>query len=314
VIAYIVRRILVAVPVLIGVSILVFFSLRLIPGDPASAIAGELATREYVAQVKKDLGLDQPIPVQYAIYAKRVLQGNLGRSVKTGRPVLEEILDCLPNTILLACSSLLMAALIGIPFGILAAIRPYSWIDGGSMTAALLGVSMPVFWLGLLLMAFFAVLLPKWLGLAGPILPATGMGTWQHLVMPTITLATCSVAIVARMTRATMLEVLHQDYIRTSRAKGLPERLVIVRHGLRNALIPVVTVIGLQFGTLLSGAVITETVFAWPGIGRLLMDAISYRDYSLVQAIVLFTAAGCTFTNLAADIIYGWLDPRIGYT
>ncbi|MBM3135294.1 MAG: ABC transporter permease [Chloroflexi bacterium] len=311
--AYIIRRILMVIPVLIGASILVFAALRLVPGDPAVAIAGELATPQLVAQVRQDLGLDRSIAEQYVIYMSKAIRGDLGRSVKTGGPILEEITNRLPNTILLACSSLLVAATIGILLGIMAAIRPYSWIDGGSMVMALLGASMPVFWLGLMIMALFAVVLPRWWGLSGPILPPTGSGTWQHLVMPTITLAANSMAILARMTRATMLEVLRQDYVRTSRAKGLTERLVIFRHALRNALIPVITILGLQFGILLSGAVLTETVFAWPGIGRLLVDAISYRDYPVVQAVILVIAVGFTFVNLVVDVFYAFLDPRIRY-
>ncbi len=310
---YIIRRILLVIPVLFGASVLVFGALRLAPGDPAVAIAGELASPELKAQVRKEMGLDQSLPLQYAIYLSKVLQGDLGKSIKTGAPVIAEILDKLPNTILLATTSLTLAALVGILLGVLASVKPYSWIDGGSMTLALLGVSMPVFWLGLMLMIFFAVLLPRWLGLPGPIFPPTGSGTWQHLVMPTITLAATSMAILARMTRATMLEVLRQDYVRTARAKGLRERAVVFGHALRNALIPVVTIMGLQFGILLSGAVLTETVFAWPGIGRLLVDSISYRDYPMVQGIILFIAVGFTFVNLAVDILYAFLDPRIRY-
>lgn len=310
---YIIRRILLIIPVLFGASLLVFIALRLAPGDPATALAGEQATPELVAQIRKDMGLDQPLPVQYVIYVAKLLQGDWGKSTKTNSPVLDEILRRLPNTITLAVSSLTLAALVGILLGVLASIKPYSWIDGGSMTLALLGVSMPVFWLGLMLMVFFAVVLPRWLGLSGPIFPPTGSGTWQHLVMPTITLAANSMAILARMTRATMLEVLRQDYVRTARAKGLRERGVIFRHALRNALIPVVTIMGLQFGILLSGAVLTETVFAWPGIGRLLVDSISYRDYPMVQGIILFIAMGFTFVNLAVDILYAFLDPRIHY-
>lgn len=313
-IAYVIRRILLVFPVLLGASFLVFISLRLVPGDPAMAIAGELATPQLIAQVRQDMGLDKPLPTQYVIYLGKVLRGDLGRSIKSHLPVTQEIRARLPNTILLACTSLALAALIGILLGIAAAVRPYSWIDGGSMTLALSGVSMPVFWLGLMLMVLFAVLLPRWLGLERPIFPPTGSGTWKHLVLPTVTLAANSMAILARMTRTTMLEVLRQDYVRTGRAKGLTERAVIWRHALRNALIPVVTIMGLQFGILLSGAVLTETVFAWPGIGRLLVDAISYRDYPVVQGVILFIAVGFTFVNLAVDILYAYLDPRIHYS
>jgi peptide/nickel transport system permease protein/oligopeptide transport system permease protein len=311
---YIIRRILLIIPVLFGASLLVFTALRLAPGDPATALAGEQATPELVAQIRKDMGLNEPVPVQYLIYVGKLLQGDWGRSTKTHGRVVEEIMLRLPNTVLLATTSLAFAATIGILLGILASIKPYSWVDGGSMTMALLGVSMPVFWLGLMLMAFFAVILPRALGMQSPVFPPTGSGTWQHLVMPTITLAMNSMAILARMTRATMLEVLRQDYVRTGRAKGLRERAVIFRHALRNALIPVITIMGLQFGILLSGAVLTETVFAWPGIGRLLVDSISYRDYPMVQGIILFIAIGFTFVNLVVDVLYAFLDPRIRYT
>jgi ABC-type dipeptide/oligopeptide/nickel transport system permease component len=219
----------------------------------------------------------------------------------------------LPRTLSLAAVSLLVACLIGIPIGISSSLRPNSWFDAGSMIIALLGVSMPIFWLGLMLMILFAVYLPQTLGLSGPIFPPTGAGTWQHMVMPVIALAANSMAIQARMTRACMLEVLRQDYIRTARAKGQTERQVIYRHALRNAMLPIVTIIGLQFGTLLGGAVITETVFAWPGIGRLLVDSISYRDYPVIQGTVLVIAAGFVLTNLLVDVLYAYLDPRIQY-
>ncbi len=302
------------IPVLIGVSFLVFWSVRLVPGDPAIAIAGELATPELIQQVRSEMGLDQPIPYQYARYLLRVIQGDLGRSVRSNLPVGQEILNRLPNTILLAFTSLALAAAVGIPIGIFAATRRNSWFDGGSMIFALLGVSMPIFWSGLMLMILFAVLLPRWFGLSQPILPPTGSGTWRHLVMPTLTLAANSMAIQARMTRACMLEVLQQDYIRTARAKGQKERIVIYHHALRNALLPIVTIIGLQFGTLLGGAVLTETVFAWPGIGRLMVDAISFRDYPVIQGTVLVIAIGFVLTNLAVDVLYAYLNPRIRYT
>ncbi len=310
---YILRRLLLVIPVLLGVSFLVFWSIRWVPGDPAIAIAGELATPEFVAQVRQEMGLDQPVLVQYGRYLLRAAQGDMGRSVKSSLPVAQEITTRLPKTLTLAATSLLLSALIGIPIGIFSATRRNTWFDGGSMTLALLGVSMPIFWLGLMLMILFAVLIPKWFGLSGPLLPPTGTGTWQHLVMPSIALAANSMAIQARMTRACMLEVLRQDYIRTARAKGQVERLVIYRHALRNALLPIVTIVGLQFGTLMGGAVLTETVFAWPGIGRLLVDAIGFRDYPVIQAAVLVIALGFVLTNLVVDILYAYLDPRIRY-
>ncbi|MCS6845004.1 MAG: ABC transporter permease [Caldilineales bacterium] len=310
---YIVRRLLLAIPVLLGVSFLVFASVRFVPGDPAMAIAGELATPELVAQVRQEMGLDRPLLVQYAIYLERVLQGDLGRSVRSGLPVAEEIANRLPKTAQLAVLSLLFASAIGIPLGVLSATRANTWVDSLSMMLALIGVSMPIFWLGLMLMIFFSVLLPRWLGLSEPVLPPTGTGTWQHLVMPVMALAATSMAIQARMTRACMLEVLRMDYVRTARAKGVAERWVIYRHALRNALIPIVTIIGLQFGTLLGGAVLTETVFAWPGLGRLLVDAIGYRDYPVVQGTVLVVTLGFVLVNLAVDVLYAYLDPRIRY-
>lgn len=310
---FIIRRLLLATPTLLGVSFLIFWSIRLVPGDPAVALAGETATPELIAQVRQNLGLDQPIFTQYTNYLGRILQGDMGRSIRSRLPVVEEIQIRLPRTLTLTILSLLTACLIGIPIGIASATRANTWFDAGSMVVALLGISMPIFWLGLMLMTLFAVLIPQWLGLSGPLLPPTGTGTWQHLVMPVTVLAANSIAIQARMTRTCMLEVLSQDYIRTARSKGQSERVVVYTHALRNALLPIVTIIGLQFGTLLGGAVITETVFAWPGIGRLLVDAISYRDYPIIQGTVLVIALGFVLTNLVVDILYGYLDPRIRY-
>ncbi len=308
---FIIRRLLLAIPTLLGVTFFVFLSLRLVPGDPAIALAGELATPELIQQVREDLGLDQPIPVQYANYVFRMVQGDMGQSIRSRLPVTEEIQQRLPRTLTLASVSLLVSSIIGIPIGVFAATRPNSWFDGGSMVFALLGISMPIFWLGLMLMILFSVLIPQWFGLAGPLLPPTGSGTWQHLVMPVIALAANSMALQSRMTRSCMMEVLREDYIRTARAKGQRERIVIYRHALRNAMLPIVTIIGLQFGTLLGGAVLTETVFAWPGIGRLLVDAIGFRDYPIIQGTVLVIAVGFVLTNLIVDVLYAYLDPRI---
>jgi peptide/nickel transport system permease protein len=313
-ITYILRRLLFMIPVMLGVSFIVFASIRWVPGGPAVAIAGELATPAMIERMERELGLDQPLLVQYGRYLWRTIQGDMGRSIRTGVPVSDEIGRRVPMTLALATTSLIVSAVIGIPIGIFSATKPNSWFDGGSMTFALLGVSMPIFWLGLMLMIFFAVLLPRWMGMTTPILPPTGSGTWQHFVMPTIALAANSMAIQARMTRACMLEVLRQDYIRTARSKGLVERLVIYKHALRNAWLPIVTIIGLQFGTLLGGAVITETVFAWPGIGRLLIEAIGFRDYSVVQATVLVITFGFVMINLLVDVLYAYLDPRIQYS
>lgn len=311
---YILRRLLWAIPVLLGASFLVFWSIRWVPGDPAVAIAGELATPELVARVREEMGLDRPLLVQYGIYLGRMVRGEMGRSVRSGLPVVEEITLRLPRTLQLTALSLLVAAAVGIPIGVLSATKANTWVDAVSMTLALVGVSMPIFWLGLMLIIFFALALPNWLGLSGPVLPPTGSGTWRHLIMPTLALAANSMAIQARMTRASMLEVLRADYIRTARAKGISEWVVTYGHGLRNALIPIVTIVGLQFGTLLGGAVLTETVFAWPGIGRLLVDAISYRDYPVIQGAVLVITVGFVLVNIIVDMLYAYLDPRIRYT
>jgi ABC-type dipeptide/oligopeptide/nickel transport system permease component len=311
---YIARRFLWAIPVLLGASFLVFWSIRWVPGDPAIAIAGELATPELVAKVRADLGLDQPLPIQFGIYLARMVQGDMGTSIRSGLPVAEEIRIRLPRTLQLTFFSLLLAALIGIPIGVLSATRANTWVDATSMIIALLGVSMPIFWLGLMLIIFFSLTLPGWLGLNQPILPPTGAGTWRHFIMPTIALAAASMAIQARMTRACMLDVLRSDYIRTARSKGVSEFSVVYNHALRNALIPIVTIIGLQFGTLLGGAVLTETVFAWPGIGRLLVDSIGYRDYPMIQGTVLVITVGFVLVNILVDVLYAYLDPRIRYT
>lgn len=277
-------------------------------------LLGKRQPSELIAQIRQDMGLNEPLLVQYGIYLRRMFQGDMGNSVRSRLPVTDEIALRLPRTLQLASMSLLVAAAIGIPIGVLSATRANTWIDGGSMIFALLGVSMPIFWLGLMLIVLFAVTLPRWLGLNEPILPPTGTGTWKHMVLPTIALAANSMAIQARMTRACMLEVLRADYIRTARSKGLVERTVIYSHALRNALVPIVTIVGLQFGTLLGGAVLTETVFAWPGIGRLLIDAISFRDYPVIQGTVLVITLGFVLVNLLVDVLYAYLDPRIHYS
>jgi peptide/nickel transport system permease protein len=311
--SYITRRLIMAIPVLLGASFVVFASVRFIPGDPAIALAGELATPAYIAQVRESMGLDEPLLVQYGIYLQRAVQGDLGQSVRSRAPVTHEVLDRAPRTLQLAAISLVLSAGIGIPIGVISATRANTWIDAGSMLFALLGVSMPIFWLGLMLMGLFSVQLPNWLDLDGPILPPTGTETWKNFVMPAVALAANSMAIQARMTRATMLDILRSDYVRAARAKGVREHNVIYKHALRNALVPIVTIIGLQFGTLLGGAVITETVFAWPGIGRLLIEAIRNRDYPIIQGAVLFITVGFVLVNLLVDILYAYLNPRIRY-
>ncbi|WP_299431761.1 nickel ABC transporter permease [uncultured Meiothermus sp.] len=302
---YILRRLLIVVPTLLGVLLAVFLMVRLAPGDPAQLLAGEFATPETLADIRERFGLDQPWYAQLGIYIVNVFQGDLGESVRTRQPVTHELANFFPNTLKLTLAAMLVALLIGIPAGIISAIRPGTAIDLLVMLGALIGVSMPVFWFGLMAILIFSVQL-GWF-------PVAGTGTIWHLVLPAITLGTSTAAILARMTRSAMLEVLSQDYIRTARAKGLAGRVVVFKHAMRNALIPVVTITGLQFGGLLEGAVITETVFAWPGIGRLLVDSILARDYPVVQGAVLLIAVAFILINLVVDLLYGVIDPRIRY-
>lgn len=303
---YIVRRLLIMIPVLLGVSLIIFTMVRVIPGDPAIIMAGPHANKEQIEQIRAQLGLDRSPVTQYLSFLGNLFQGDLGNSTRTGLPVTKEIMARLPNTVLLALTAIILASLVGMLTGIIAGVKQNSIFDHLSMMIALFGLSMPVFWLGLMLMLLFSIQL-GWL-------PAVGADTPKHLILPAITLAANSTAIIARMTRSSMLEVIRLDYIRTARAKGLTEKLVIWRHALKNALIPVVTVIGLQTGTLLGGAVLTEIVFAWPGIGRLLVEAILARDYPVVQGVVLLVATMFIIINLIVDILYSYLDPRIRYT
>ena len=303
--AYLLRRILIALPTLLGVVVLVFLMVRLAPGDPAVLLAGEFATPETLETIRARYGLDRSLPEQFLIYLEALLRGDLGESARSRRPVLEELKTYFPNTLELASAAILVAVLTGIPLGVLAALRPGSGLDLSVMVLALLGVSMPVFWFGLLAILIFSVGL-GWF-------PVAGKGTLAHLVLPAITLGINATALLARMTRGTLLEVLSQDYIRTARAKGLAERVVIFKHALRNALIPVVTVVGLEFGTLLSGAVITETIFAWPGLGQLLVGSILARDYPVVQGAVLLVAITFVLINLLVDLLYATIDPRVRY-
>lgn len=302
---YLIRRLLLALPVLTGVALLVFGMVRMLPGDPAEMMAGVHATEEMVEKIRRDLGLDQPLHIQFARFMGDLFQGDLGTSIRTGKPVWDEVWERFPHTMELTAASMLIATVFGMLAGIISAARPYSLFDYTSMFLALVGISAPVFWLGLMLMLLFAVKLNR--------LPAAGSGTLAHLVLPAFTLAAASMALIARITRSSMLEVMRQEYVITARAKGLPEKTVVLRHALRNALIPVVTIIGLRFGTLLSGAVLTETVFAWPGVGRLMVDSISARDYPVVQGVVLLLAVTFVFINLAVDLLYGVLNPRIRY-
>ncbi|MBP6333303.1 MAG: nickel ABC transporter permease [Aminivibrio sp.] len=300
---YIARRILFLLPVLVGVSFIVFSLLYITPGDPARMVLGDQATEEAVQEFRNKEGLNDPFLVQYGRYVYKALQGDIGRSYMTRRPVSDEILSAFPSTIKLAALSMVIAILLGIPFGIISAIRQYSLFDSVTMVFAMVGLSMPVFWLGILLILFFSVQL-RWL-------PSSGFDSLAAMILPSITLAAQSVAIVTRMTRSSMLEVVRQDYIRTARAKGQKESVVIWRHALGNALIPVVTVVGLQFGHLLGGAVLTESIFSIPGVGRLMVEAIKMRDYPLVQGGVLYIAIAFSLVNLLVDLVYAWVDPRI---
>ena len=301
---YILRRLVMSVPVMIGVSIVAFLIMHLTPGDPAQLLAGPDATIEDVQLIRDRFGLDEPLPVQYVQFVKGVFDGSL-ESMKCEVPAIGLITSRLKNTAVLAGAALLLSVALGVMAGILSAVRRYSWIDYLSTSLALIGVSMPAFWLAIMLVMLFAVEL-GWL-------PAAGMGGVRHIVLPAIVLGTGSAGIIARMTRSTMMDVLRQDYVTTARAKGLTERVVVYLHALRNAMIPTVTVIGMQIGSLLTGAVLTESVFAWPGVGRLLVDSILGRDYPVVQATLLVVAFIYVGANLLVDILYAFLDPRIRY-
>jgi peptide/nickel transport system permease protein len=304
---YITRRLLQAIAVLFGVSVLVFSMVYLLPGDPVLTMLGDqtAVSGDVVVNARHQLGLDRPAPLQYGHFLVRALQGDLGRSWRSNQAVTAIILSQLPATLQLTVTGLGLAILLGVVLGLIAAVRQNSWADNFSMVLALIGVSMPSFWLGLLLIFLFSLRL-GWV-------PATGYGGMQRLILPAFTLGLQAAAIIARLVRSSVLEVLRQEYITTARAKGLTEFRVLVRHALRNALIPVTTVVGLQFGGLLGGAVIIETVFARQGIGRIAVTAINNKDFPLIQGIVLFAAVVYTLVNLVTDILYAWLDPRIRY-
>ena len=292
-------------PVLLGVSLVVFLSLALAPGDTARTLAGTDASESDIEALRKSLGLDQPLPIQYLHFLGRLVRFDLGRSAVTGRPVTREIADNIWPTVELAMAAMVLAVVLGMALGVLSAVYRGTLLDNLFMVLALFGVSMPIFWLGLMLMLLFAVEL-RWL-------PTTGIGGPEFLVLPAVTLCGGSLAIIARMTRSSMLEVLGEDYVRTARAKGLQERTVVLGHVLRNALIPTVTAISLQFGYLLAGTVLTETVFARPGLGRMLVDAINLRDVGLAQGGIMLLATSFVLINLVVDVLYVYLDPRIRY-
>ncbi len=330
---YLIKRVLTVIPVLLGVSILVFGFVRMIPGDPALVMLGERATDENVQRIREQLGLNEPIYKQYMIFLGNALKGDLGTSILRNESVTGELARRFPATVELTLAAMLIALVIGIPAGILSAVRRGSVFDMGSMLVSLTGVSMPIFWLGLMLIFFFSVKLhifptggrmPAGMRVE-PItnfvlidtllhgnLPAFGQAL-RHLALPAIALGTIPMAIIARMTRSAMLESLGNDYTRTAHAKGLKERTVVTRHVLRNAWLPIITVIGLQVGRLLSGAILTETVFAWPGIGRWLVEAIYARDYPIVQGVTLFIAILFVMVNLLVDVLYAVVDPRIRF-
>jgi peptide/nickel transport system permease protein len=330
---YAIRRSLTIIPVLLGVSVLVFSFVHLIPGDPAVTMLGERATPQKVAEVRARLGLDRPIHEQYLLYIGKAIRGDLGVSIVRGDPVFTDILHRFPATVELAAAAIVIAILFGIPIGIVSAVWRKSLIDSLSRVLALTGVSMPIFWLGVMLAWVFAVEL-HWLPTGARLdsaadyepmthfvlIDAVLQRNWamipdalRHLVLPAVALATIPLAVIARMMRASMLEVLSRDYIRTADAKGLSRAAVVLRHGLRNALLPVLTVVGLQVGSLLAGAILTETIFSWPGIGRWVYESIESRDYPIVQGASLFIGVVVVVVNLLTDLLYAAVDPRIKY-
>ena len=329
--AFIIRRIFVLIPTLLGVSILVFLMLHLTPGDPAELLMGERASEEALQEIREHLGLDKPLYEQYGLFLKQLMQGDLGETIWTRQKVWIEVKHRFPATIELSIVALIISCFVGMILGIISATKQYSIFDYLSMLGALVGVSMPIFWLGLVFMLIFALNL-GWLPMSGRlsvgvdleiitnfyILDAILTRNWAalrdalwHIIMPAVTLSTIPTAIVARMTRSSMLEVLRQDYIKTAKAKGLSQFIVIFKHALRNALIPVVTTIGLQFGVLLGGAILTETIFAWPGVGKWMYDAVMQRDYMVIRSGTLFIATIFVLINLCVDVLYAVINPRI---
>ena len=305
---YIIKRLLMLIPVIIGVTFIVFFILNLSPGDPAAIILGEQATEEALEMKREELGLNDPLLVRYGRYMWDMVHGDLGVSYKNSISVWDQVIDRFPNTCILAIAGIFVALIIGIPTGIISAKKQYSVMDNVSMILALIGVAMPNFWFGLIMVIVFSLTL-GWL-------PSQGMGAGfipllQSLVLPALTLGTGCAATITRMTRSSMLEVIRQDYVSTARAKGVNEKIITYRHMLRNALIPIITAVGLQFGSLLGGAMLTETVFSWPGLGRLMVDAIKSKDIPLVLGSIIFMATTFTVVNLVVDIIYAFVDPRI---
>jgi peptide/nickel transport system permease protein len=305
VIRYLVRRILLTVPVILGVATLVFSLIHLVPGDPAQVMLGEGASEKDVAELRTRLGLDRPLLEQYGSFLSGLIRGDLGSSFRTGLPVTTSIVERVPATVELALASMAVAMLVALPLGVIAAVRQGRFADHAAMTLALGGVSIPNFWLGPMLAIIFSIQLG--------VFPVSGRGGWESLVLPAVSLGAALAAILARMTRASLLEELRELYVRAARARGVSRGRAIIRHALRNSLIPLVTILGLQFGAVLTGAIITETIFAWPGIGRLLIQSITSRDYPLVQGCILLIAVTYVTVNLITDLLYGVLDPRIRY-
>jgi ABC-type dipeptide/oligopeptide/nickel transport system permease component len=303
--SFIARRLLLAIPTLFGVLVVVFLLLYIAPGDPVMEMVGERADAETIARLRAELRLDDPVHVQFAHYAGGVLTGDLGTSYITGRPIARDIVERFPKTLQLATAAMLLAASLGITIGVLSSRRPGSAFDRLAMGGAYLGISFPVYWVGLILILVFAVTL-RWL-------PPSGFGRLEYLVLPALALGTRSIAFLARMTRSAMLEVLGSDFVRTARAKGLRERVVLGRHALRNALIPIITVLGLDFGYYLTGSILTETIFSWPGIGRYVVNAIARRDLPAIQGSVLFLSVVFVLVNLVTDLLYAKADPRVRY-
>lgn len=303
--SYITRRLVLTLPVLFGVATLVFSLIHLVPGDPAQAMLGDGASPEDIAQLRTRLGLDRPLAEQYGRYLTGLVRGDLGTSLRTQQPVITQIAERLPATAELASAAMFVAIALALPLGLIAAVWRGTWVDQSAMGLALVGISVPGFWLGPLLALIFAVEL-GWL-------PVSGRGTLAHLVLPAITLGAPLAAVLTRMTRASVIEELRELYVLAARARGVSRARAVWAHAFRNSLIPIVTVLGLQFGAVLTGAVITETIFAWPGVGRLLVQSIGFRDYPLVQGCILLIAVTYVSVNLAVDVVYGFLDPRIRY-
>ena len=311
--SFILRRVLLAVPVCLGISILVFLLIHLVPGDPARVMLGLQANEQTVAKIHEELGLDRPLPVQYLDWIWHLLRGDLGESYLTGEPVARAVLGRMPATLTLTVAAFVASLLIAIPIGIISGTRPYSRADYGAMVFAQLGVAIPEFWLGIMLILIFSLYL-GWVPPSGYVSLMDDPVSWlKHLVLPAVTVGVVNAAVLSRFLRSSILEVMHQDYIRTARAKGLIEQRVITLHALRNALIPTVTVIGLQFAFMLGGVVVVEVIFAWPGVGRLALDAIYRRDYPMVQGAVLAVALTFVLINLIVDVLYAYLDPRIKF-